>query len=400
MTKAVPVLILLVLSIWGCGAPGERSIASMTVRKSTFEIVIPGFGELQAVTSTPILVPSQLRRSQTLAWIAPENSYVKKGETVIRLDGNWYNEQIQQEEFNISKLDLEIRKKEKELAKQKNDLRGQLNITTIEKEMAELYGAKDETIYPRNKIIEDAVNLDYLKVKTRHFNRKKVKLEEKARAELQLLQLKRRTHQVKVDQYKSALKSLQIKAPHDGLFVYRRNWRGEEPRIGMAVWRGYKLGELPDLSKMEAKIHVLESEAGGLKEKLRVSVVMDSLPTEVYPGKVATVDKMAKPLDQESPLKYFEVKVNLDRTNPEIMKPGNQVKAFIFVEKQEEVIAVPNQALFFDDGKVYIHIKNGSTVEKREVEIGARSLTRTVVTRGVGEGEVILLGNPKKEEGG
>jgi len=394
------VFVLLVLMVANCGTGGERPMAFMTVKKGTFEIVIPAFGELQAVTSTPLRVPVQLRWSQTLAWIAPENTHVKKGETVIRLDATWYNQQIQQEKFNIAKLDLDIQKKEKELEKEKNDLRGQLNITTIEKEVAELYRAKDETIYSRNKIIEDAVDLDYLKFKTRHFERKKIKLQEKARAELQLLQLKKRTHQVKSDQYKSALNSLEIKAPHDGLFVYQRNWRGEEPRPGKAAYRGEKLAELPDLNVMEAKIYVLESEAGGLKENLPVSVIPDAAPTVVYPGKVTTTDKIAKPLERESPLKYFEVKVSLDRTDPAVMKPGNQVRAIIFVRKQEDVLAVPNQALFFDDGTAYIHVKNSSAIEKRQVEIGARSLTRTVITRGLQAGEVVLLGTPAAEEGG
>ncbi|UCH92802.1 MAG: efflux RND transporter periplasmic adaptor subunit [Candidatus Aminicenantes bacterium] len=389
-------LLVLMVILLGCGSEDESRLAFMTVRKGVFEIVIPAFGQLQAVKATPISVPPQLRGRQTLAWLAPENSYVKKGETVVRLDANWYNERIQAEEFSISKLNLEIQKKKKELGKEKNDLQGQLNITEIEKDMADIYGAKDETLYSQNKIIEDAIDLEYLTTRTRHYEQKKTKLEEKARAELQLLQLKKRTCQVRLQQYQEALNSLEIKAPHDGLFIYRRNRAGEEPRVGSDIYRGQKLGELPDLTQLEAKIYVLESEASGLKEDLPASIVLDASPSVVYTGKVTTVDKIAKSIEWESPLKYFEVKVTLDKTDPGVMKPGNQVKGLIFVQKQENVIAVPNQALFFDNGNAFVQVKHSSGTEKRPVEIGARSLTRTVITNGLKQGEKILLASPVK----
>jgi multidrug efflux pump subunit AcrA (membrane-fusion protein) len=400
-SKFILLVLVVIIMFLGCGGQDDSRMAFMTVRKGVFEIVIPGFGQLQAVKATPISVPPTLRGRQTLAWMTPENTYVKKGEIVARLDANWYNQQLQTEEFKISKLNLDIEKKQKELEKEKNDLQGELNITAIEKNMADIYGAKDETLYSQNKIIEDAIDLEYLTTKSGHYEQKKTKLEEKARAELQLLQLKKRTHQVKAQQYQEALTSLDIKAPHDGLFIYARNWRGEEPRIGSNVWRGMKLGKLPDLTSLEAKLYILESEAGGLKENLPASIVLDASPSVVYTGKVTTIDKIAKPIgigrdEEKSPLKYFEIKVTLDKTDLEVMKPGNQVKGHIFVQKQENVIAVPNQALFFDNGNAFVQVKHSSGTEKRPVEIGARSLTRTIITKGLEQGEKILLASPGK----
>ncbi|NIM17222.1 MAG: HlyD family efflux transporter periplasmic adaptor subunit [Candidatus Aminicenantes bacterium] len=393
-------LVIILVTIYGCGGAGKSSMAFMTVQKGTFEVVIPGFGELQAVKSTPVAVPTQVRGSQTIAWLAPENTLVKKGDTVIRFDSVWYHERIQREEYNIAKMDLEIKQKKRELEKEKSELKGQLGITAVEKEMAELYAARDETLYSRNKIIEDAIDLDYLKVKSRHYEQKKAKLEQKARAELQVLELKRRTSQVKVDQYKEALESLEIKAPHDGLFIYEKNWRGEKPRLGMSVWRGMKLGKLPDLSRMEAKVFVLESEAAGLKADLPASVILDAAPGKTFHGKVTTIDSIAKPLEKKSPLKYFEIKVSIDTIDLELMKPGNQVKAFIFVQREQDVISVPNQALVFEKDRAFVNVKNSSGVEERKVEIGARSLTRTVITRGLEEGETILLGSLQDREAG
>jgi HlyD family secretion protein len=383
-----------------CSRSDKKGIASMIAKKGSFEITIPSFGELQAVKATPIAVPSQVRSRQTIAWLLPENSLVKKGQTLIRLDANQYHERIQKQEYNIKKLNLEINDKKRLLQKEKSQLKGQLKITTIEKEMADVYAARDESIYPKIKIIEDAVNLDYLNLKTRHYKQKGSKLDMKARAELQLLELKRRTHQVKVDQYKAALDSLEIKAPHDGLFIYQKSWRGDKPRLGMSTWGGRKLGKIPNLKEMEAKIFILESEASGLKKDLPVTLILDSKPETPINGKISAIDTIAKPLEQESPLKYFEVKVSLKKTDTSFMKPGNQLKATVFVQQMKDVISVPNQAIFFEQENgnelSYVNIKTSSSHRKQLVEIGIRSLTRTVITGNLKEGERILLGNPKE----
>lgn len=387
-------LITGLISMPGCGGSTNDSVAAITLKKGTFEIFIPAFGELQAVKSTPISVPPQIRGSLTIAWLTPENSVVKKGQPVVRFDSSWYHDRIRRQEFEIAKLNLDIGKKQGQLDKEKSDLQGQLGITEIEKNIADLYAARDETLYSRNKIIEDRINLEYLKTKSRHYNKKKNQMEAKSRAELQLLQSKRRTHQVRVDQYNEDLQSLEIAAPHDGLFVYQKNWRGEKPRIGLEVWRGFKLGKLPELSQMEVKLFVLESEAAGLKKDLPVTVKLDSSPGRFFSGKVTTIDTIAKPMERNSPLKFFEVKASLDVTDTTLMKPGGQVKATIFVKQQEDVLAVPNQALIYEKDAVFVLVRTSSSFEKREVVTGDSSLTQTVITKGLEPGDAILLGNP------
>ncbi len=391
--------VIMLAGISGCSARTDNKALSLRMARGSFEIFIPSFGELSAVTSTPISVPPQLRGSQTLAWIQEENTFVHKDEVVIRLDAQYYREQIQKEEFEIEKLNLEIGEKRLGLEKEKKEIEGELGLTSIEKELAELYGAKDEEIFPRNKIIEDAINLEFLEKKTNHFQGKKKKLEQKSSAELELLELKRKTHKTKLDQYHQALEALDIKAPHDGFLIYERNYRGEKPQLGMSVWGGRKIANLPNLDRMEAKVYVLESEAAGLKAGLACSVVLDCSSQQTFIGTVASIDTIAKPLEKESPLKYFEVKISLENTDKTLMKPGNQVRATIFVQRLEDVLSVPNQALIIEGEDVFVKVVDHGTVVKRKVQPGVRSLTRTVITDGLIEGEMLLLGDSDGKDG-
>lgn len=395
-------LIAIAALVAACGGPKYAPMAVLKVRKGTFQVVIPAFGELQAAKSTPIVVPIESQRFglQTISWMAPEYSSVKTGEVVIRLANTDLKDRLRVEDAEMAKLDLEIRKKEKQLDKEKTDVQGEIAVTSVQRKLADVYAARDESLFSKNKIIEDAVDLDYQNTRERHFERKKGQLEKRIAAELQLLQSKANTRRMQIKQIQDQLNNLEIKAPHDGMLVIDKEWSGEKFRAGMNTFGGQKLGSLPDLTQMEAKLFVLESEAAGLEENLPVSVILDFEPGRVFTGKVIGLDTIAKPMGEESPLKYFETKVALDTTDPQLMKPGIQVRASIFVEKHADVLAVPNQALVFDQGKAFLLMKNSSKIEKRAVETGARSLTLTIITKGLKDGEAVLLGNPAPAQGG
>lgn len=385
----------------GCGRTAGTAVADLKVRKGTFQVVIPAFGELQAAKSTPIVVSPESRyATQTIAWMAPEYSMVKSGDVVIRLASTELMELLRVEQAEMAKLDLEIAQKQKQLEKEKSDLTSEISVTAIQRELADVYAARDETIFPRNKIIEDAIDLNYQNIREKHFQDKRSQLEKRITAELDLLKSKAKTRQMKIKQFQDQLNSLEIKAPQEGMFIVGRRWNGERYRVGMTCYSGMKLGSLPDLSAMEAKVFVLESEASGLKESLPVTLSLDYDPGRTYAGKISGLDTIAKPLSEDSPLKYFEVRVGLEAKDPRLMKPGVQVKASIFVEQLDNVIAVPNQALLYEQGQAFLQVKNSSRVEKRPVEIGSRSLTLTVIRKGLAEGEQVLLGSPKSTRNG
>lgn len=388
-----------VLIVGQACSKSDTDAVFVTVKKDSFEVLIPGKGELKAEKSTPIVIPPQISGSQTIVWIAAENSQVRKDAPVARLDSVYLNESIQKEENQIARLNLEIHKKELQLEKEKRDLHGQVKLTEIERQMADNYAARDETIFPKNKIIDDAVDLAFQATKEKHLTEKKIRMEKKIVAEMQLLQAKIFTSQTKIAQYRESLQSLEIKAPHDGLWVLEKTWNGEKYHEGMRVWAGVKLGTLPDLSRFEAKIFVLESEASGLNENLQAVVRLDIHPDLVFDGKVTTIDTIAKAIDTDSSLKYFETRIILNKMDLQLMRPGIQVNATIFAQKMTDVISVPNQALNYQNEQAFLLVKTGKKTEKRAVKTGPRSLTRTIITQGVREGERVLLNPPPVNSG-
>ena len=147
---------------------------------------------------------------------------------------------------------------------------------------------------------------------------------------------------------------MEIKAPHDGLLVLRRNWMGQLPRVGEQLWPGQKIAEIPLLDTMEAEVFVLEVDGTGLEKGQKADITIEARPDITYHGKIKLVDKLAKPRDPGVPVQYFAVVLELDKTDREAMKPGQRVRATLILD-QSDALVVPRQAVVNKDGKNVVY---------------------------------------------
>jgi multidrug efflux pump subunit AcrA (membrane-fusion protein) len=146
---------------------------------------------------------------------------------------------------------------------------------------------------------------------------------------------------------------------------------------------------------MQAKIYVLEADAGGLEQGVSAEVFLEAHPSRSYQTKVKSVSALAQRRNRRSPVQYFEVILELDRTDTELMKPGQRVRAVLFLEDLEDVIAIPRQAVIEErDGDKLVYRRKGRGFEPVEVELSATALGRVVISRGLDDGDVIALSDP------
>jgi multidrug efflux pump subunit AcrA (membrane-fusion protein) len=156
---------------------------------------------------------------------------------------------------------------------------------------------------------------------------------------------------------------------------------------------------------MEAKCFVLEKDAGELKKDQPVTVTLDPFPGQEFTGKVKTIDNLARPIDQGSPVKYFQVIVSLDKTDPNLMKPGVKLKAQIRASELKSVIVVPRSAVVKKDSDFVVYIRAAAgQFEPVKVKLGQGDLIQVVVTEGLQAGQTLALNPPdvkreSKDEG-
>jgi HlyD family secretion protein len=382
------------VGLLGCAGENDAFVPTVEVGLDTFEMRIHAFGELQAAKATPLQLPRSLRGMQRIARLVDEGQTVLEGEIVCELDADPIDREIDTRQNNIAKIDLQIEAKRQALAKERHKLEGQLTLYRREREDAEATAPRDATIFSRHEIIEASIDLDLIDTRLAHTEKQLQRLDAKEETELEILLSQRRTEQTRLDQQLEAREQLSIRAPHDGIFLPGRTWQGETIRVGMEIFGGQAIGQLPDLSAMEAKLHVLEAEAAGLEDALPGEVRLDAFPGFSVSGTLSRIQPVANPLDRQSPVKYFEVVMSLDETDVARMRPGAQVEATIFVRQDIDKLSVPNQVIFIENGEPWVYVRHRGRFERRSVELGERSLSRTIVSAGLEPGETVALVDP------
>ena len=382
-----------------CGA-GRTAVVvpTVAVEPAAFQIRIPAIGELQAAQATPVQVSPSLRGMQRIAWLAPEGSAVKSGDLVARLDAEEIDDRLEWGRETLATLDQELSAKRAELAAEGQQLASEMALLVEEKAKAERFAPRDEALFSRHEILDAEMDLELIETKIEHCRTRIERLAKRSDTEMEILRLRRQTEDTRIAQFEEAKTSLAIVAPHDGFFLYDTTWQGEKIRVGMSIWAGQQIGELPDASKMEAKLHVLESEASGLAEQLEGSIEIDAYPGRSYSGKVKSIQPIANPIEPDSPVKYFEIVMEIDETDTETMRPGSRVRGSIYVARKDDVLSVPNQAIFHDGEETWVWIEGGAGFERRPVQVGERSVSRTIVVSGIAEGERIALADPERGE--
>ncbi len=391
------IILSLLPGIASCTDPSFDKTISFEATTGKFTMIIPIEGELEAAKSTAISMNTGSFEPQVIAWLAEENSLVKKGDIVARFDATKYIYDSKQELLRMQQVDISYRTKENVLTNEKGEIITDANLISDELELVDRFALEDLQVFSKNEIIDSMKNRKYLEARQVFTEWRANAHEQKSTSELALLDLQRQKHNGKINQYESALDKTEVKAPHDGIFLLEKNHRGEKPHVGDITWPGRKIGSLPDMSVIQAKIHILESEAAGLELEQRVEFALDAFPDELIEGKVIQIDAIAKSMEKGNPVKYFDATVKINSQQLNHWRPGVQLRGKIYVIEKNNVISIPSQAIFRNESMSYVFIYKGGGWSKQEIKLGSRSLSLTEIQSGIDVGDIIALYHPDLE---
>lgn len=373
------------------------AVPTFTVQEASFVRRVPGEGNLRAVQATQLTVPQGVQ-GLPIAWLAPDGSQVRAGDVVARFDPGEMEKQLIDAQAELETARLNTVKEQAESRGELDKLAGDARIAGAELEGARRFQKKDELIFSRSEILESDIDEELAGARERHAREGRSRQQALDATDLALLDIKARQAQFKIGQAQAALRALEMTAPHDGILVFRRDWRGNTVQVGDSVWEGQPLAEIPALGEMEAEVFVLEADAGGLAPGKAATVELESAPGRSFPARIGRVEALAKPRFRGSPVQYFAVVLALQRTEPAHRRPGSRVRAWITLDEMPRALAVPRQAIFeLDGGKVvYRHDRrNGrGAFEPVPVTLGPSGMGRVVVAKGISAGDVLALVDP------
>lgn len=385
----------------GCGGSGFP-VPTVTVKVEPLVRRVTAEGNLEAAQATPLSVPVEAPGPMRIAWLAPDGARVRAGDVIATFDPTELDKALETARGDLAKTREQLKKSGATSSAAAEDLETDADLARGDLEAAEKFQKRDAEVFSRHEILESAADRELAKAREENARKARELRAAQSAAERALIEIDARKAEASIGRSERGLAAIEMRAPHDGLFVAQRDFRNDPVRPGDTVFAGQPIGELPGLAKMRAEVYVLEADADGLEVGKAATVFLESRPGRPVAARVARVDTLAKPRFRGSPVQYFAVDLDLAETDPTVAKPGARVRAELELERRGQALAIPRQALFERTGKSVVFRRAKGEGDGRFTAVSVVTSPagpgRLVVESGLAAGDVIALIDPERGE--
>jgi len=379
------------------GDDGAISVPTALVVKERFARRITAEGNLKAVRATPVSPPPPRGRPRPMkiAWMAADGSRVAAGEVVLRFDRTDFERELKDGDADRAAAAAKLSREDVQARAAEDNREASASMAEMELDKTRKFQAKDAEIFSRNEIIESTIDEHLSRARMEHAHEAEAIEKKLTRSKLAVIGVEKKKAELTIQQARAGLEAIEVKAPHAGILVFQRDWRGELPHEGEQVWPGQTVAEIPILDEMEAQVYVLEVDGGGLEPGIAAKVALESRPDVEVDAKVKQVDDLAQPRIPDLPVQYFAMTLSLARTDPAVMKPGQRVRATLLLDR-DAALVVPRQAVVEQGGKNIVYRLEDGLFRPVEVELGPSTPGRVVIEKGLAAGDRVALRDPTR----
>jgi HlyD family secretion protein len=301
-----------------------------------------------------------------------EADQVKKGDLVITLDPKSYQAQVKQAEARVRIQQIAIE-------------RQRLLIRTLADRFE-----RQKTMFAKNLVDEDS----YEALES-----------ELALSKVDLRSLQESLAQVSaaLDQSEELLSKTRIRSPIDGVVIQIDIKVGETVISGTTNIPGSTMMVVADPSETLTEVQVDEADIAQVQEGQRADIFAAAYPDTPLAGTIQSIASVARKSPGQASLSFL-VKILLDEQDSMVIRPGMSVRADIYTQSSEQTLAVPVQAVRYDEdtdendkdnGKqeqTFVFVMEDGKAVRRDVKIGISSDSDQEITDGLVQGENIIYG--------
>ena len=362
--------------------PGE-----LRVRRGTFAAEVVLSGEMEAAAGEVLTVPPLPSWQTAIKWLADEGTPVKAGEPVVELDNSALTsdleskrqtamQTIQELQQREAEWEADLEQKELEVEKKRADLDKAKLAVVVPRELLSLRAYEENQGTLRRTTVEHDKAVDVL-------NSRRTAV--KAERDNLLLRIQKAEREIAIAE--TAIDALVLRAPRDGILVVRDHpWEGRKLQTGDAVWVGFPIAMLPDLSSLRVKAALADVDDGKIAVGMPATVTLDGYPNVPFRGRITSISAVAQESRRQSLRRHFDVFVALDRLDPDRMRPGLSARVVVGRETQPSVLLAPRAAIDFSGPAPRARLAGGGM---REVKLGSCNAQDCVVSSGLAEGEAL-----------
>jgi RND family efflux transporter MFP subunit len=225
------------------------------------------------------------------------------------------------------------------------------------------------------------------------------------RAKINLAKQQVQASEMRIREAQQAVDNCTINAPYDGIVVSKDAQVGEmvSPISAGGGFTRTGIATIVDMNSNEIEVDVNESYIARVKDRQKVTAILDAYPDWEIPSHVRTVIPTAD--RQKATVK---VRISFDKLDPRILPDMGIKVTFLSDEPVKKVDAsapvvaalLPNEALHDDGGKKIVFLVKGDKLERRAVATGNVQGAQTEVLSGIAAGDAVVVKGPANMQDG
>jgi len=384
----------------------EIPIPTARVERGDLQIDVFTSGELRAPHSAALIAPSVNGTLQIVSMLST-GAAVKAGDTIVQFDPS-------EQEYNYEQSESQLRQAEQDIIKAQADADVQAAKDETDLLTARFDVRRAELEVGRNELVS-SIDAQKNNLALEEAKRKLAQLAQdvKSRATsgeagLNVLVEKRNAARLAMQVAKQNIDNMTLKSTIDGIVTAKENrdatggffFQGmvlQEYRAGDLVQSGRVLAEVLDVSQMEVQAKVSETDRSNIAPNQAAEVQIDAHPGEVLPAKVKTVAGLAsRDFWSGNSQAKFPASFRLEQNSPNL-RPGISALVKVHGAKLRDVLYLPAQSLFDQDGKPIVYVKRGNDFAPAQVKVKYRTESRVVI-EGLSEGTQVAIVNPTTKQ--
>ncbi|MFI4921375.1 MAG: efflux RND transporter periplasmic adaptor subunit [Gammaproteobacteria bacterium] len=307
-----------------------------------------------------------------------EGQRVRKGQVVLRLDPELFQAQVAQQQAAVQQAQIAIQSQK-------------LTVDNLQ-----LQYQRQQQLYKQHLV--DSNTFDNLKNQL-----------DLADTEMQNREQALQIAQAELAQSQQSLSKTVITSPIDGMITSLPVKVGETVITGTNI-AGSTLMDIADPSEVLADVQVDEADIANVKLGEDANIDAVSFPDRTLHGKVqfvaSSVTDTSNSLTTSSSAsqgRTFEVKIAIGDKDIGVLKPGMSARAEIFTQSTPDTLAVPVQAILYENDPAsksleptsgaYVFTVEDGKAKKITVTTGVSSDTYQAVTSGLKQGDTVVSGS-------
>jgi HlyD family secretion protein len=362
------------------------------VKLEKVKLVVSASGELESKQTAMIAPPSVSRMWQyQIKQLTPENTRVKKGQLIVSFDSKKVMDRLIDKQADLDRAQKEL--ENKEIKETETEQEFILNIAEKEMEYEKAQRKADIIDNSRSENERQKSVIDFTIAENDLFLAKeklKFHLNNKA-LNLKLAKGKVNRLSAEVDDFKRDIERLKVKAPIEGMVIYRANWQGEKPAVGESVQFGQPIVELAVIEQMQLKAQIAEPDSGKIKLGQQVKIMIDGTQEIVLQGEIVELGRVFRDKSSQDKRRVFDAIIAFEQPKDSTIRPGMTARIEVITQVIDNALTLSTQAVTLENGQGSVRVAGLFSDGKKIVDVAHIVGEKVVIKSGLSEGDIVVL---------